>query len=105
MAKISGPLIIGYGLTSVSSINTLVSVIIGVAGVTGLLFALGWAGLIVPDDGTNMDEAALSEEHKYLAPQKQIVHEDGTLDLRRSFVDASRSMSMGEAALARAIGD
>jgi MFS family permease len=52
-AKISGPLVVGYGLVaskdSSRAINILVSVVVGFAILSALLFMCGWKNLHVPD--------------------------------------------------------
>jgi Na+/melibiose symporter-like transporter len=108
-AKISGPLIVGYGLTASkdvgTSVNILITIIIGCAVLCAILFAVGWSGLIVTEEEEQANaDAVPQEEQKYLAPQDNVLRRDGSFDLEKSFRESTRSMSMGEAAFARELG-
>lgn len=108
-AKISGPLITGYGLTANSdlgkSVNFLVTLVIGMAVLCGVVYLAGWSKLIVSEADEIANANELAEENKYLEPRSDIRRNDGSFDVRKSFAESSRTMSMGEAAMSKLISD
>ena len=110
-AKITGPLIVGYGLNANianvgTAVNTLVTIIIGCAVLCAIMFAVGWSSLIVTEEEEQANaDAVPQEDQKYLAPQENILRRDGSYDLKKSFAESTRSMSMGEAAFAQVLSE